>query len=315
MGETFKTLKRFVTGRAGSITFEARKRILRAGIIFVLTTAVVTPFAVNVQTTSAHASEPDQDWNGFDDCALVPQSVMDSQWAPSTSGLTDVGFYLSSDNQVYEGCTVPSLTYLSSIKAYGWDIMPIFIGAQAPAACGGSSSGSPELLSTNTNTDASMGVTDAEGAAADASAEADISPSSNRPIAVDMENYNTTATDGGVSCESMVSAYLEYFVAELAAYPYGTMIYASSSENMSTYINFDVVPFEIWPAQTAGGDTTLNIEDLANYSWGESQRMKQWALRTDLTYNGVEENVDVDCANATVDGTTSYATSDPSGTC
>lgn len=252
------------------------------------------------------------DHKGFDTCSSVTTSGMQTWWYDSPYGA--YGFYIDVLNGT---CFYPSATFVSTVQSQGWNVMPIFSGRQVERACypsGFTYPGYSKVLSSDLTTDSSLADTDAQTAISTAE-NAGIDWGSD--IYIDMEAYAPSQTDNGVSCNSIVNAYLSEFVTDLVTRycgsgvnhypcPYHVGIYAlTEASAMASFASFNNVPREVWGAQADGNATTWNFHAVSNSDWYEDQRIKQYVGDSTENYGGVQLLIDRDCVNTLVDGSDS----------
>jgi hypothetical protein len=222
---------------------------------------------------------------GFDACA-APSSRAMAAWA--TSPYRGIGVYIGGANRA---CSQPNLTttWVGEQVAAGWNLIPTYVGLQAPT----SSCGSCAKLSSSKAT--------AQGteAASDAVAKAQsvgIGPGS--PIYFDMEAYTRTS-----SATAATLAFLSAWTIRLHALGYTSGIYSSSSSGIadldraigSAY----TLPDDVWTANWNGARNTLDPY-LPASAWASHQRIHQYHGGHNETYGLVTINID----NDYVDGAT-----------
>jgi hypothetical protein len=246
----------------------------------------------------------------FDACQAVTISEMHTWWNDSPYGA--YGFYLDVLNGT---CFYPSSAFLASIQTQGWNVIPIFSGHQVPQACypaGQPYPGYSAVLSSDLNTDGNLGSQDAAAAIYTATAAGIFSDSA---IFIDMEAYAPNQSDNGVSCDSIVNAYLSSWVATLQdrycgvggnhyPCPYRTGIYAlPAASDIASFQSFNGAPGQIWGAEANGASSTWNFANVPNTDWYTDQRIHQFVGDEYQTYGGVRLLIDVDCVNGLMDGT------------
>lgn len=108
---------------------------------------------------------------GFDRCAAPTTANMHTWWA--SSPFFDVGIYLGGASL---GCKNPNLikTWVSTVQGYGWGLIPLWSGPQAPCACDPNLPGTctpfPHVFNTVAATAKTQGIAEATKAINAASA-------------------------------------------------------------------------------------------------------------------------------------------------
>jgi hypothetical protein len=214
---------------------------------------------------------------GFDACA-APSLEQMTAW--QSSPYHAVGIYIGGENR---GCGQVNLTpsWVSGVAAAGWHLIPIYVGLQAPGACG--------CTSISASGAAAQGAADAAFAVQDAQALG-IGPGN--PIYDDMEGYprrgNTTAS---------VLAFLSAWTAQLHAEGYSSGVYSSADSGVrdlvaqwgTGYAEPDDIWFARWNDIQSTSDSSLPVG-----GWANHQRLHQYSGIHGATYGGVRLNVDSD---------------------
>ena len=223
---------------------------------------------------------------GFDACTAPSTAAMNA-WLAS-SPYRAVGVYIGGNNR---GCSQPNLTasWVSTHTAKGWNLIPTYVGLQAPtSACT-----SCAKLSANQAT--------AQGAAAatDAVTQAGalgMGPGS--PIYFDMEAYTRTS-----SATNATLAFLEAWTEKLHTLGYTSGVYSSSASGIADLADQVetgyTLPDDIWFANWNGLANTSDPYVPAS-AWASHQRIHQYRGGHNETYGGVTINID----NNYVDGAT-----------
>jgi hypothetical protein len=235
---------------------------------------------------------------GFDACA-APSATTMSKWKTS-SPYVGIGVYIGGANR---GCAQPNLTssWISTVWAQGWKLLPIWVGPQAPCFAS---------TSTKIPTDPTMafytGLTQG-GAAADAATNLNLGWLS--PIYFDLEGYPR-----GGSCTAAVQSFVDGWVRALNARGFRAGMYSSLCSGIldvaATVSDPTKVPLNaIWIAAwnnspniygfTACGAATA-ANTLSDTVWNDHQRVHQYVGGHNETYGGVTINID----NDAIDGPT-----------
>ena len=160
------------------------------------------PFAVSTPVVTA-APPPPPTGRGFDACE-APSIAQMGVWRLA-SPYTSAGIYIGGENRACANNAFNSSTWVNSVVAQGWRLIPIYVGLQAPCI-----SFSSNQISRDLPTAGLQGLVNAENAADRASA-AGIPPGP--PIYFDMEGYNNA--DAG--CVAAVRAFVNGWVSQLHA--------------------------------------------------------------------------------------------------
>ncbi|HEU4392950.1 MAG TPA: DUF1906 domain-containing protein [Solirubrobacterales bacterium] len=237
---------------------------------------------------------------GFDACT-APSSRSMAAWAESP--YRAIGVYIGGENR---GCSQPNLTasWVSTQTAAGWNLIPTYVGLQAPtSAC-----------SSCAKISASQATAQGTAAASDAVAQAAaLGMGAGSPIYNDMEAYTQTSSATGATL-----AFLEAWTEKLHSLGYISGVYSSSGsgiEDIADQIGTGYnLPDQLWIANWNGREDTIDPNVPAS-AWNLHQRIHQYRGGHDERYGGVTINID----NNYVDGATvgnaapSAANEDPVG--
>jgi len=223
----------------------------------------------------------------FDTCAAPSLAAMKAWKADGY--YSGAAVYIGGKNR---GCNQPNLTnsWVKSVNAQGWKLIPLYVGAQPPCQTGSS----PEKITPATAT--SLGATDAADAVAKASA---LGMKTGSPIYLDMEAYDIT----NKACNDAVLAYVRSFTKTLRTKVYRAGYYgftSSSAKAIATAVNKTDLPGNLWYALWDGQDTTT-----ADWPWGKDQftdhsRGHQYKVNSKETRGGYTITVDRDTWDAPV---------------
>jgi hypothetical protein len=226
---------------------------------------------------------------GFDACA-APSTTTMTAWAASP--YRGIGIYIGGANR---GCSQPNLTstWVSTEIAAGWQLIPTYVGLQAPSNSCGCAAIKPAQAG-------SQGVAAADDAVIEAAALG-IGPGN--PIYFDMEGYAT-----GGSNSPAVLAFLGAWTGELHARGYVSGVYSSASSGItdlvSQYGTGYFEPDDLWIARWNGQATTVDSAVPAT-EWANHQRLHQYRGGHNETYGGVSINIDNDYLDGALVGTAS----------
>jgi hypothetical protein len=228
---------------------------------------------------------------GFDACAAPSMSQM-SSWLASP--FRAIGIYIGGANRA---CSQPNLTssWVSTVLAQGWKLMPLYVGLQAPCASISSSKIDPA-------TAGAQGVAAANDAMNRAAA---ISIGKQRPITLDMEAYDNTNT----SCVSAVRAFVSGWAGQLHQGGYLAGFYSSAASGIAdqsaiatnpAYNHLDLIWFAHWNNDASTNEPTKAW--LPDNLWTNHQRIHQYRGGQNETFGGVTINIDRDYVDAQVVG-------------
>lgn len=230
---------------------------------------------------------------GLDACTAPSSSAL-AAWH-GTSPFQAVGIYIGGAN---EGCAQPNLnaTWVANETGAGWDLIPTYVGLQAPGACSGC-----QLISSSHA--AAEGTAAAKNAVADAQA---FGLGSGTPIYDDMEAYSTTSKN-----TSMVRNFLAAWTTELHALGYVSGVYSSSDSGIANlaavYGTGYVEPDDLWIANWNNTASTAD-PNVPAADWADDQRIHQYRGGHTDDYGHTSLEIDTDYVDAQVAGTTGGTT-------
>jgi hypothetical protein len=225
---------------------------------------------------------------GFDACA-APSTTTMAAWAASP--YRAIGVYIGGINR---GCSQPNLTttWVATQIAAGWDLIPTYVGLQAPGNSCGCASIAPSQA-------AAQGVAAADDAISNA---APLGLMAGDPIYYDMEGYAR-----GAANTPAVLTFLQSWTQELHARGYVSGIYSSGSSGIadlvSQYGTGYVEPDDIWVADWNGIASAADPYLPFGY-WPNHQRLHQYRGGHNETYGGATINIDNDYVDGAVAGST-----------
>jgi len=233
---------------------------------------------------------------GFDACTLPTLSQLQTWW--TSSPYKTVGIYLGgSEFACSSGLSNLTASYVSSVLAQGWQIVPIWVGAQGVQT----GTNFAYTISSNTSTAYTQGVTEADSAIAQM---VTLGVSQNAPIVYDMEAYAYTVTANLAATQ----AFIEGWDTELHAKGYLAAVYSSHNE-FDGWTPAVVTPAidTIWFAyftQSTGactsGCTTVfpSAIDLPTNYWTNHHRSRQTSGSFNSTYGSLSLSIDEDYTDA-----------------
>jgi hypothetical protein len=229
---------------------------------------------------------------GFDMCGM-PSAATLTDW--HSSPYRAMNLYIGGVNAACP--QKPTSTWVKSVTALGWHIIPTYVGLQAPQNdCKCAS------ISTNTTTDYQQGL----AAATDAISElkvAGIGPEN--PIYYDMEGYTP-----GYSNSAYVLSFLNGWTRELHASKYLSGVYSDAWSGMTDLAVWYPAttsyasPNDIWFADWNGVKSTA-LSTIPSSEWASHQRIHQFNGGVNVTYGGVTMNIDGDYCDGQVVATSS----------
>ncbi|MEU0058968.1 glycoside hydrolase domain-containing protein [Streptomyces sp. NPDC006334] len=252
--------------------------------------AVVAGAGIAAQTSMAATVWPAQKTytgRAFDTCTAPSLAAMKAWKTTNYYGAAAV--YVGGKNR---GCAQPNLTasWVKSVNAAGWKLIPIYVGAQPYCQTGSS----PEKLTAATA--ASLGAQDATDAVAKAGA---LGMKAGSAIYLDMEPYDIT----NKACNDAVLTYVRSFSKTLRAKTYRAGYYgfsSSSAKAVATAADKTDLPGNLWYALWDNKETTT-----ADWPWAATQftnhsRAHQYMVNSKETRAGYTITVDRDSWDAPV---------------
>ncbi|WP_333767458.1 glycoside hydrolase domain-containing protein [Streptomyces sp. IBSBF 2435] len=264
----------------------AKHRLSKRGRYIAWATAgsvVAAGGVVMAQTSMAATTWPAQKTftgRAFDACAAPSLNAMKAWKSDAYYGAAAV--YVGGKNR---GCAQANLTasWVKSVNAAGWKLIPIYVGAQPPCQTGSS----PEKLTAATA--AALGASDAKDAVAKSAA---LGMKAGSAIYLDMEPYAITNT----SCNTAVLTYVRSFTKTLRAKVYRAGYYGfatSSAKAVATAADRTDLPGNLWYALWDGKATTTDWPWDPKLFTGHS-RGHQYTANSKETRKGYTITVDRD---------------------
>ncbi len=180
-------------------------------------------------------------------------------------------------------------SWVETVFADGWRLIPTYVGRQAPRAC---LKGSFVPMSGDSAVAKAQGVEAAVDAVA-AMQDLGIGPAN--PIYYDMEAY-------GPGCSEAIIAFFDGWTEALHSAGYLSGIYGSRSSTMTDLTaavgqqGFDP-PDAVWVSTTSGQPTFAELEVPPDDLWPDA-RLNQYRLSITRTYGGVTREIDENVGNA-----------------
>ena len=222
---------------------------------------------------------------GFDTCSAPSLATMQSWLA---SPYRAVGIYIGGVNRACPDGNL-SVSWTTSVVAVGWNLLPLYVGLQAPCV----SQAGLALINPSTAT------ADGSAAADDAVTRAAVfGLSAGSPLYFDMEGYKTNSP----ACTKAVQSFLAGWAQRLRSQGYLAGVYGSAASTIRDLIpsagNPTTGPDAVWIANWNGQTTVFGDPYVADTYWPSHQRIHQYRGGHHETYGGVTVNID----SNTVDG-------------
>ena len=222
---------------------------------------------------------------GFDTCSAPSTATMQSWLA---SPYRAVGIYIGGVNRACPDGNL-SVSWTTTVVASGWNLLPLYVGLQAPCV---SQAG---LALINPSTATADGTASANDAVAHATT---FGLSGGSPIYFDMEGYKGDSP----ACTKAVQSFLAGWVAGLHSRGYLAGVYGSAASTIRDLIpsaaNPATSPDAVWIANWNGQTGVFGDPYVADTYWPNHQRIHQYQGGHHETYAGVTVNID----SNTVDG-------------
>src|SRR3569833_296380 len=254
-----------------------------------LTLSEITPpaGANGALSVGATAINPDAVVNlvakGFDQCAAGTVSQMQAWWTNTPWSFANI--YLGGSNR---GCSQPHLisTWINSIRAQGWDLVPTWVGPQAP----GSSCTSCGKMRSNTATAKQQGIDEANAATNAANALGLAPPTI---IYYDLERYDPTSN-------AAAAAFVEGWVTGLHQLGNRAGVFGAGINAAADWARVANPPDAVWIASWNGNTSVFGLSGLADTLWSNHQRIHQFQGGHNETWGGVTFNIDSDSSDGPV---------------
>jgi hypothetical protein len=215
---------------------------------------------------------------GFDACTAPSTSALDA-WAASP--YRALGIYLGGVNRACGDGNL-SAGWVSSTLAQGWDLLPLYVGLQAPCV------GNTKLarISTSASTATSQGSAAADDAAARA---ASFGLPVGSPVYFDMEGYKV----GDAQCTKAVQSFVTGWVSRLRALGLLPGVYGSAASTIRDVSSLGTAtPDAAWIANWNGVESVFGDPYVSDSLWPNHQRVHQYKGGHKETWGGVTINID-----------------------
>ena len=230
----------------------------------------------------------------FDTCTVPSNATLNAWLAGPYRG---VGIYIGGVNRA---CANTNLTptWLANTLASGWNVIPTYVGLQAPCT-------TVKKLATIA-VDGTAG-TQGTAAAVDAAARAAaLGIPTGSPIYLDIEGYPLN----NPSCSQVVEAFAAGWVTGLHARGYITGVYgsaASTIRDMVALAGVTTPPDAVWIANWNDVTSVYGDKYIADGYWATHQRLHQYAGDHKETWGGVTITIDSNVVDGPVLGATGIA--------
>jgi glycoside hydrolase-like protein len=232
---------------------------------------------------------------GADSCTAPSLSQMRAFW--TNTPYSYWGIYIGGSDR---GCAQPNLTssWVNSVIAMGWDLLPIWVGRQNPCTAG-----QRTYFSLNTSTAFAQGKSEAL-AAYNAWVKLQNTPSV--PIDLDLEApANDTA-----ACRVATKSFVDGWVAQMHVAPaqFAGVYTSTCGGHLGDFATITHKPDFVDGADWDGNPSTRALSCVSTLFWTHVQRHKQYQGGHNQRENGVTLNIDSRCAYGPVYGAASRVT-------
>lgn len=255
-------------------------RLLAAGLAAMATLVLAAP------ADAAGTPAPAPGTHLMMDTASAPPLSTVQTWQAS-SPFSAIGVYIpvapAMDDRYDKVQANLTASWVSAVRAGGWQILPIYVGRQAPNKC---TTRTFKYISANPATAAAQGRAAASDAAASASS---LGLSAGAPIAYDMEAY-------AAGCATpALRAFYDAWTEQLHALGRMSAIYGSRNSTITDVASLPghgfTAPDAVWVATASGQAQTASLPPLPDGTW-PGKRLNQFNLGVTRTYGGVKLNID-----------------------
>ncbi len=220
---------------------------------------------------------------GFDQCAAGTVSQMQAWWTNTPWSFANI--YLGGSNRACSQANLTS-TWINSILAQGWDLVPTWVGPQAP----GSSCTSCSKMSSSTATAMQQGINEANAATNAANALGLKPPTI---IYYDLERYDPTSN-------AAAAAFVEGWVTRLHQLGNRAGVYGAGINAADDWAKIANPPDAVWIASWNGSTNVFGLSGLPDTLWSNHQRIHQFQGGHNETWGGVTFNIDSDSSDGPV---------------
>ena len=222
--------------------------------------------------------------------------AFDACSAPSINALTAweaspyraLGVYIGGTNRACKQANL-SATWVDTAIGMGWNLMPLYVGLQAPCV---SQSGLSKLSAT-----AATATTQGHAAAGDAAAQAaSLGLPAGSPIWFDMEGYKVN----DAACTKAVQAFVSGWDLELTGRGFLPGVYGSAGSTIRDVASAVSPPQLVWIANWNGTQSVFGDPYVSDGLWTNHQRAHQYKGGHEESYGGVTINIDSSVVDSSV---------------
>lgn len=266
--------------------------LLTGGLLAATLAVPAAPAAANPTTPATYPAGSSGTWFkglAFDRCEAPSASAMQA-WRGAYGA---VGVYISGRNRACKTQANLSSTWIGTVYAQGWKVIPIVVGYQAPCADRRYS----QVIGPYRTNAVAQGEIDAAAAVGDAKGYG-LRPGS--AIYNDLENYSRT----DLACRALVLSYLTGWTRELHRNGFVSGVYVNLSSGAldlsAAYTSTSYArPDAIWAARY-DGNPSLALAGIPGTQWASRQRAKQYLADVTETHGGVTMTIDRNSFDAPV---------------
>ena len=252
-------------------------------LLTVVRTAPATALSV---TRVGSASSHRYSGHGIDECYLPSARVLAGPWSTNRVPFGALNIYVGGVN---EGCPQPlTAAWVRTVTRHGWDLIPTYVGLQAPRPRCGCAGISPRIAWLQGQGAARAAVRDLKA----------IGIGRGNIIYYDMEGYTR-----GLVNSLPVLRFLSGWTATLHRNGYYSGVYSSGSSGIADLARFYgsryPEPDDIWIADWNGWQSVRDPY-VPDGDWAHHHRLHQYAGGVSLTAGGVTLNFDADVVDGAV---------------
>jgi Domain of unknown function (DUF1906) len=248
------------------------------------TSAKPTPKPTSTAHLTAKSTAP---LPGFDTCTAPSVSAMKA-WRKTYSA---AAIYIGGQEMACDYGNL-SASWVKSVRAMGWSLIPIYVGLQAP--CNSFSQEiNPAHAAPQGTTAATTAVSDAKG----------LGLGQGGPVYFDMEAYN----GGNTTCRNSVLSFLNEWTRQLHALHYLSGVYSSAASGAQDLGSATTVygralakPDSMWFALWDNKANTAGTPYLLSSWWNPGRRIKQYQGAHWVKAGGVKLDIDSDWVQGAV---------------
>jgi hypothetical protein len=230
------------------------------------------------------------------DIASAPPLSKIQAWQ-ATSPYSAIAVYIpvnaSVDDRHDKVQTYLNADWVKTVRAGGWQVLPIYLGLQAPKKCG-------NAAFRHLSNKAAKAATQGRAAAEDAARSARTLGLSGVPIVYDMEAYAS-------GCSTAMRSFYDAWTTRLHQLGERSGVYGSRASTMTDVVGLgahgQASPDVVWAATDWGVAQTASIDPLPAGSWA-GKRINQFNLGVSREYANIAMTIDESAVDDTVWDTT-----------